>query len=178
MKFSINDWSTNTIHPNILEDKELYVTVEDKAFRISSNGNKLSMRPCNRLLSQQEEAETKMFLCAQFVFDIRFERLNIVKVNTNVNILRIYFLSMLSSKIYLQYETSSTTKLYDLSQNSLDWNLVQALPGLYAFSCFNKTSCFERKGTVKKPNNFSRSFLFKFCPKKLCLLTKLMSKAN
>ena len=41
VRFLINDWSTNTIHAKILEDKELYVTVEDKAFCISSNGNRL-----------------------------------------------------------------------------------------------------------------------------------------
>ena len=41
VRFLINDQSANTIHAKILEDKELYVTVEDKAFCISSNGNRL-----------------------------------------------------------------------------------------------------------------------------------------
>ena len=41
----------------ILEDKELHVTVEDKAFCISANGNKLSMVLCNRISSEQEEAD-------------------------------------------------------------------------------------------------------------------------
>ena len=31
VKFLMNDYSTNTIHANILEDTELYVAVEDKA---------------------------------------------------------------------------------------------------------------------------------------------------
>ena len=64
VRFLINDWSTNTIHAKILEDKELYVTVEDKALCISSNGNKLSMVLWNRLSNKQEEDDTNLFLCA------------------------------------------------------------------------------------------------------------------
>ena len=109
MKFLI-DWSTNTIHAKILEDKELYVTVEDKAFCISSNGNKLSMVLCSMLSSEQEEADTKVCLCAQFAFDTGFERFNIVTVDTDI--LEMYFQSMLNGKIYLQYGTSSAT-LYE-----------------------------------------------------------------
>ena len=62
---------------------------------------------------------------------------------------------MLNGKIYLQYGTSSATTLYELSENSLDKSLVQALPGLHAFSGCNTTSCFEGKGTLKMHNIFS-----------------------
>ena len=103
VKFLINDWSTNDIHAKFLEDKELYVTVEEKGFCISSNSNKLSLALCNRLSSEQEEADTKVFLCAKFAFDIGFERVNIVTVDTDVAILGIYFQSILNGKIYLQY---------------------------------------------------------------------------
>ena len=111
MKFLIIDWSTNTIHAKILEDKELYVTVEDKAFCISSNGNKPSMVLCSMLSSEQGEADTKLCLCAQFAFDTGFERVNIVTVDTDI--LEMYFQSILNGKIYLQYGTSSATTLYE-----------------------------------------------------------------
>ena len=78
---------------------------------------------CNRISSEQEEADTKVFLCAQFAFDIGFERVNIVTVDTDVAILGMYFQSKLNGKIYLQYGTSSATTLYDLSENSLDRSL-------------------------------------------------------
>lgn len=87
-----------------------------------------------------------MSLCSQFALNIGFEKVNIVIVDTDVTILGIYFQSMLNSKIYLQYGTSSAAKLYDLPENSR--SLVQALPGLYAFSGYNKTSCFEEEGTL------------------------------
>ena len=109
VKFLINDWSTNNIHAMAFEDKKLYITVEENAFCVSSNSSKLSMMLCNRLSSEQEEADTKVFLCAKFAFDIGFERVNIVTVDTDVVILGIYFQSMLNRKIYLQYGTSSAT---------------------------------------------------------------------
>ena len=123
-RFLINDWSTSTIHTKILEDKKLYVTGEDKVFCISSNGNNLSMVLCNRLSSEQEEADTKVFLCAQFAFDIGFGRVSIVTVDTDVAILEMYFQSMLIGKIYPKYRTSSAVRLYNLSENSLDRSLV------------------------------------------------------
>ena len=36
-----------------------------------------------------------------------------------------------------------------LSENSLDWSLVQALPELHAFSGCNTTSCYKGKGTLE-----------------------------
>ena len=116
-RFLINDWSTDTIHTKILEDKKLYVTVEDKVFCISSNGSNLSTVLCNRLSSEQEEADAKVFLCAQCAFDIGFGRVSIVTVDTDVAILEMYFRAMLNGKIYPKYRTSSAMMLYDLSEN-------------------------------------------------------------
>ena len=160
----------------ILEDKELYVTDDDKAFSISSNGNNLSMVLYNRISSEQEEADTNVFLCAQFAFDIGFERVNIVKVDTDVAILGMYFQSILIGKIYLQYRTSSATTLYDLPKNSLDRILVQALPGLHAFSGCDTNGCVEGKGTLKKHNIFSGTGFaryFKFFPTKTVVIDKI-----
>ena len=68
------------------------------------------------LSSEQEEADTKVFLCAQFTFDIEFERVNIVAEGTDVAILGMIFQFMLNGKIYLQYATSSATTLCNLSE--------------------------------------------------------------
>ena len=63
VRFLINDWSTNNLPAKLLENKELYVTVQETAFCISSKSNKLSMGLCNRLSSEQEEADTSVFMC-------------------------------------------------------------------------------------------------------------------
>ena len=76
---------------------------------------------------------------------------------------------MFNGKIYLQYGASSARTLYDLSKNSLDGSLVQALPGLDGFSGGYTTSCFEGKCSLKKHNIFSETRFarnFKFCSTK------------
>ena len=99
----------------ILNGKELYVTLEDKAYCISSTSNVLSNLPLTTLSSQKEEADTKMFRCAQFEFHRGFERVNIITIDTDVAIIAIYFQSILDGKIYLEFGTSTRMQLFDIS---------------------------------------------------------------
>ena len=68
LSFLIKDWSSNTDHCQVLDGKELYITFKDKAFCINAHHNQLSKIDVDGLSSQQEEADTKMFLAAQFAF--------------------------------------------------------------------------------------------------------------
>ena len=77
---------------------------------------------------------------------------------------------MLKSKIYLQYGKSSAAKLYDLPENSR--SLVRALPGLYVFSGYNKTSCFEGEGTL------SFVHYFKSCLTQTILTEKINAQSQ
>lgn len=85
----ITNSSSNTIHVKIFEDK-YSVTVEAKGCRIPLNGNKLSMVLCNRLSSEQEQADAKMFYI-HMAFDVGFEKINIVTVEAEVSILGMYY---------------------------------------------------------------------------------------
>ena len=69
---------------------------------------------CDRLSSEQEETDTKIFLCAQFALNIGFERVNIVTVDTDqicVCITGMHFQPMLNGKILRLYRVSSATAL-------------------------------------------------------------------
>ena len=68
---------------------------------------KLWMMLWHWLSSEQEETDTKLLLCAQIPFDIGFERVNIVTVDTEMAILIRYFQSMLNEKIYHHFRTYS-----------------------------------------------------------------------
>ena len=56
----LNDWSTNNLHAPLLEDMELYVTYDDKAYCITSRQGHLTIASVPELESKQEEADTKM----------------------------------------------------------------------------------------------------------------------
>ena len=66
VKLLTNDWSSNIRHSDVLEGKEVYITIQDQEFCISCCNNSISEVPVRALSSQQEEADTKIFLCAQF----------------------------------------------------------------------------------------------------------------
>ena len=66
VKLLTNDWSSNIRHSDVLEGKEVYISIQDQEFCISCSNNSISEVPVRTLSSQQEEADTKIFLCAQF----------------------------------------------------------------------------------------------------------------
>ena len=86
-------------HSDVLEGREVYITIEDQAFSISCSNNSISKVPVRALSSQQEEADTKIFLCAQFAFQLGFERVNVVTIDTDVVLPAVYFQSQLTGKI-------------------------------------------------------------------------------
>ena len=146
VKFLIEDWSTNEEHCRLLEGNELYVTVEDRAFNISSHMGQLSKTYVEELSSHQEEADAKMFLAARFAFELGFVKVNIQTIDIDVAVLAIYYQSILDGSVYLEYETSTKTQKYNISSHSLDEPLVKSLPGIHSLSGCDSTSCFTGKG--------------------------------
>ena len=63
IEFIYKDWTTNEAYIHLLENKEIYVTVKDKAYGIKVVHGFFKSDPVWELESQQEEADTKMFLC-------------------------------------------------------------------------------------------------------------------
>ena len=98
------------------------------------------------LSSQQEESDTKMFLAARYAFELGFERVNIISIDTDVAVLAVYYQSILDGKIFLEYGTATNVQKFDISSNSLNESLVKALPGIHALSGCDSTSCFSGKG--------------------------------
>ena len=146
VKFLINNWSSNIRHSDVLEGEEVYITIQDQAFFTSCSNNSISKVPVRALSSQREEADTKIFLCAQFAFQLGFERVNVVTIDTDFVVLAVYFQSQLTGKIYMEYGTAPNLAYYDISLHTFDAQLVQALPGTNALSGCDSTSCFIEKG--------------------------------
>ena len=147
INFLIKDWSTNEIHSEQLEGRELYVSVEDRAYKISSNQNQLKIVEEIHLCSQQEEADTKMFLAAKFAFELGFSSVVIKSIDTDVAILALYFASLLNGDLFLEVSTSEK-KIYNASMNTVEESAVEALPGIHALSGCDSTSSFKGKSNL------------------------------
>ena len=149
IKFLVNDWSTNNQHALILNEKEVYVTCEDKAYCITASRGLVSKTPVPDLSCQQEEADTKMFLCSQYAAHLGFDSVKIITVDSDVAILALYFQTQLEVSIYLEMGTGSRTKIFNIASNTIPDTVKKALPALHALSGCDSTSCFNGLGKVK-----------------------------
>ena len=149
IKFLVHDWSSNRKNQPILENKVHYVTYTDKAYSISSTNNILKLNPVLEFQSSQEEADTKMFLCASFAADLGFSSVNIVTVDSDVAILSLYYQTKLDISLYLELGTGSRVRIFNISSKSIDGQITNVLPSLHAISGCDSTSCFSGIGKSK-----------------------------
>ena len=76
------------IHASSLENKELYATCEQRrAYCITGTRDMVRSTPIPELESQQEEADTKIFLCASYSAELGFRSVKITTVDSDVAIL-------------------------------------------------------------------------------------------
>ena len=123
--------------------------MRDKAFCITSQNGITDVRAVEELTSKQEEADTKMFLCAQHAASLGFGSANIITVDSDVVILCLYYQSRINLSLVLEYGTGTKTSIFDIESNTLDDDLKDALPGLNAFTGCDSTGCFSGQGKVK-----------------------------
>ena len=99
--------------------------------------------------SKQEEADTKIFLCAQFASTLGFQSVKIITVDSDVAILALYFASKIKAHIYLEMGTRAKVVVYDITSHTLEHDICEALPGLHSFSGCDTTSSFSGIGKLK-----------------------------
>jgi hypothetical protein len=134
-------------------NRKLYTSpLRDKAFSITSNQGVLSHTTVTELESKQEEADTKMFLCAALASTIGFSSCNIVTIDSDVALLCLYFQHQLDVNIYLQMGTGIREKIFEIFSNDLSDDVLKALPSIHALSGCDSTSALVGIGKVKVYN--------------------------
>ena len=147
--FLLKDWpSPNLAQISPLQDKDINLTVRDKAFCITSQNGVIDVREVEELTSKQEGPNTKMFLCAQYAASLAFSSANIITVDSDVAILCFYYQSRINLSLVLEYGIGTKTLIFDIESNTLDDDLKDALPGLNPFTGCDSTSCFSGQGKV------------------------------
>ena len=148
--FLLRDWSTNERHIPVLEGKDMYMTIRDQTYCISSNHGILSCIHVPEMSSSQEEASTTMFLCAQFAASLGFQSVEIITVDSNVAILSLYFQPFLADlNINLQMGSGTKLELLDIKSNTLGDDIAMTFPRIHALSGCDSTSAISGIGKVK-----------------------------
>ena len=129
--------------------KTIYITAGTEAFQITSNGNNLTCLPEPSLESNQEEADTKVFLCATFAAELGYQKVRIVTVDSDIGILALYYQQKINADLLLEIVTGPNLKIIDISTHDLLVDVTDALPSLHAISGCDTTSCFIGIGKKK-----------------------------
>ena len=156
-KLELIEFLINT--PDILKDKELYVTV------CYCPRNSIPFKQIEQeLCSIQEEADTKIFLSASFNMSVGFESVCIVTNDTDILALGSYYSQKLADKLYIEMLTNSK-RLFNFSKIKLNKKLCEAMPRFHAVTSSDFTSSFRELGKttglslLRKNDLFSDPFI-------------------
>ena len=102
------------------------------------------IEPC----SNQEEADTHMFLHALHASDASHQQIIIKSSDTDVELLACYFQEHISADIFLLSGTRSRARVINITQvcEQLGVEVCRALPGLHALTGCDTVSSFAGKG--------------------------------
>ena len=108
LKCLIDYWSQDESSRELLSNRELYLTYEAKSLCIRTIEMQVQKIVGPELQSEQEEANTKMYLCAQFASTLGFQSVKIITVDSDVAILALYFASKIKTHICLEMGTGAS----------------------------------------------------------------------
>ena len=136
MDFFVSDWSSTLRCAKCIDDKEIFVTVRNDGYKIFCRDNVPSCVETPEICPHQEEADTKMFLCAAFPLTLGFNSVCIVTIDTDILILGCYFSNKLEGNLFIKLQTKPA-------------NYCNAFPGYHAVTGCNCTSSFYGLGKTK-----------------------------
>ena len=138
----LRDWTPQR-HKTVTRTKTIYFTLKDEGFKISVQDERIE---CPRT---PQLSDTKMFLAANFASNSGVESVTIHTVDSDMAILACYYAPLIESCIIIKIGSGKYERMLNVTESSLDQNLIRSLPGLHAFSGCDSTSAFHGIGKIK-----------------------------
>ena len=157
ISFLINQWKMPR-YAQLLKGKSLYVTLADKCERLTStDGTTVVAEVVAELQSQQEEADTRLFLHAYHAASSGYTAVIVKSPDTDVAVIGAWAASRIpaqlilhtgTAQLILHTGTAQRSRYISLSNvtSSHGSDLCDALPGLHAFTGCDTVSSFSRRG--------------------------------
>jgi hypothetical protein len=133
----------------MVKDKIIYITVNDSGYKLTVSGDNIMCHFVQGLCSQQEEADTKMFLAVKIAQEIGCTKATIFTVDSDVAILALYYARFFQIPLFIHIGTCNNIKVLDVTSTELTPNFVGALPSLHAISGCDSVSAFHGIGKSK-----------------------------
>eukprot|EP00794_Sanderia_malayensis_P021369 gene21369-23451_t len=166
VKFLIDDWSNSDRFKSKIGKRCIYVTVEDKCYAIYVEEEEVRCTEAEELFSNQEEADTKTFLCCKHAELLGHGNICIVTVDSDIAIYAIYFADQFKSNLYIRIGSKNSTRVLDIKAiyDNIGPSVASSLPALHAFTGCDYTSAFH--GIGKSLSDVNEERYKKFCSSK------------
>ena len=151
LNFLANEWTSNNKYAEIIGNRIVFVTHGPKCIKIRSNNGTVTSELCEDLTTNQEEADTRMFLHVAHASRSGHERIAIKSSDTDVEVLACFYSINMPSQLFLESGTQARARIIDVTKvcDSLGSATCRALPGLHALTGCDSVSSFATKGKKK-----------------------------
>ena len=149
MEFLADVWGTDQRFAEKIGERTLFVTHGESCTKISDDTQgSISSGIVLELCSNQEEADTRMFLHALHASNAGHQQILIKSSDTDAEVLACYFRENITADIFLFSGTRSRARVIPVSQvcEQLGVEVCRALPGLHALTGCDTVSSFAGKG--------------------------------
>ena len=146
----LKEWTSDK-YARKLGEKIIVLNVEEKCYKLQASNEKVLATALPELDSNQEEADTRIFLHAFHGAQNGHSSIIVKSSDTDVEVLALYYRFDIHSRLYILSGTSKRSRIIDVSAvtENLGEDMCRALPGLHAFSGCDSVSAFVGKGKKK-----------------------------
>ena len=141
-----------------MQNTILYATVDNKCYRISSQGSdEVPLLQCN-----QEEADGRLLLHAAHAAREGYEAVVICSEDTDVFILALAFQDKISAHLFQRCGTRTRKRLVDIKKvaATLGTDVCKALIGIHSYTGCDTVSAFAGKGKAKALKLLTKTKLY------------------
>lgn len=137
----------------LLKGQTVFISHGHMCHVIQPENESLAVKEVPELISDHEEADTRMFLHAYYASE-HSAAILIKSSDTDVFVMALAMSQNLKAKIYLLMGTSSNIKIKNISEmsNILGVEFCSALLGMHVFTGCDSCSAFKGKGKIKPLN--------------------------
>ena len=147
LKFLSEEWSKQE-YPERIGSRVMYVTHGNHCTKLVAIDGHMTATDEAELYTNQEEADTRMFLHASHASSLGHQRVAIVSSDTDVEVLACHHQSAIPAELTLISGTRSRSRLISIPRlcEKLGPSICRVLPSLHALTGCDAVSSFAGKG--------------------------------
>ncbi|CAH3031303.1 unnamed protein product, partial [Pocillopora meandrina] len=151
LSFLVRERSENAVYAQKIKDCTFFVTHGDNCTKLVVPNGSTIASDVPELCTNQEEADTRMFLHAEHASQNGHQRIAIKSSDTDVEVLACYYQAVISADIILISGTSRRSRIVSIRRvcERLGREICEILPSLHAITGCDSVSAFSTKGKKK-----------------------------